>query len=932
MPDEASPTYSAIIDLMTEGHQFILREFGSAARPRVGWSVDPFGHSAGAARLYREMGFDAFGITRMSYLEKNARKLNSSLEVLWRSARSLGEDSDIFTYMMDGMYGSPSEIDYASKQVNADPRLPTYGVDVGQQADAFVSMARTRHIQSGYRTPNLLLPFGNDFQHTNAIHDYMNMDRLVKYVTANSDMYNITVSYGDLYDYVTAVNSADLDWQVAGPNKDFMVYTSAPHEWWSGYFTSRPTLKGAVRAAEATLRNSELLAAQAMQMGLPLNASDLWSKLDRLRQSVAVTQHHDAITGTEQQAVTEDYLKLLAMGLDGAGTSNGAIVGELLSTDPSSSTAMSADLSTLTDAWGNGTNTSAIVVAVSVYNSLGWMVDHPVVLPVNRSDLVVRNASGVLVPSQINPAPSFDPDSTQARFRLFFTIPLPALSGKVLFLSVDPANAVLGQVVSVPAETAITLENDAYALSFAADTGLLANVSNKASRVSAAVKQEFSQYLPATQGTASGAYLFRPASDGMLGVPPCTNDDTFGPPCHNTQLVTFSVADLARNITGAPVLSAITATVYSQSDVYGATPCLVGTADASNRMKAAIQVGRLNNGSNPADSGWGEGLPAYYLFLDDISIPTGSIFGTAEVPVPASSRSQLAFVTIVFPEAFFSSAPVLIASVRTAHCNAGVFTTAITSLSPSSATVAVQLRQMAEGAAWEDSISLDWVASMHTDATADVSSPTSTFQAFTATLSNVSGGHYTQTVDLRNVSNVPTRLDWPLFATVQVDDATLSVTSVDVVMKPRSDSTGYDINIHAPGKVQLPLKVTVNWMSAVPAAVQWNVLADPALPAPLHATRNALVTGPVVNELQQEFRPRYGQSWRLWHHVNGSPDGTGSDFGGLPGHVEIVGDIGPLDVGRELVSRFTTSLVRPLVATTQLRITISLALPCVMVA
>lgn len=57
MPDEAAPTYSAIIDLMTEGHQFILREFGPAARPRVGWSVDPFGHSAGAARLYREMGF-----------------------------------------------------------------------------------------------------------------------------------------------------------------------------------------------------------------------------------------------------------------------------------------------------------------------------------------------------------------------------------------------------------------------------------------------------------------------------------------------------------------------------------------------------------------------------------------------------------------------------------------------------------------------------------------------------------------------------------------------------------------------------------------------------------------------------------------------------------------------------------------------------------
>lgn len=41
MPDEASPTYSAIIDLMTQGHQFILSEFGPDARPRTAWHVDP---------------------------------------------------------------------------------------------------------------------------------------------------------------------------------------------------------------------------------------------------------------------------------------------------------------------------------------------------------------------------------------------------------------------------------------------------------------------------------------------------------------------------------------------------------------------------------------------------------------------------------------------------------------------------------------------------------------------------------------------------------------------------------------------------------------------------------------------------------------------------------------------------------------------------
>ena len=62
MNDEASPTYSAVIDQMTEGHQFVLREFGHAARPTVAWHIDPFGHSASTASLFASMGFDAFGL------------------------------------------------------------------------------------------------------------------------------------------------------------------------------------------------------------------------------------------------------------------------------------------------------------------------------------------------------------------------------------------------------------------------------------------------------------------------------------------------------------------------------------------------------------------------------------------------------------------------------------------------------------------------------------------------------------------------------------------------------------------------------------------------------------------------------------------------------------------------------------------------------
>jgi len=44
MLDEASTFYVDMLDQTTLGHRFIKKEFGKA--PRIGWQIDPFGHSA----------------------------------------------------------------------------------------------------------------------------------------------------------------------------------------------------------------------------------------------------------------------------------------------------------------------------------------------------------------------------------------------------------------------------------------------------------------------------------------------------------------------------------------------------------------------------------------------------------------------------------------------------------------------------------------------------------------------------------------------------------------------------------------------------------------------------------------------------------------------------------------------------------------------
>lgn len=49
MHDEAATHYIDMIDQTTLGHRFIKKEFGVV--PRIGWQIDPFGHSAVQAYL-----------------------------------------------------------------------------------------------------------------------------------------------------------------------------------------------------------------------------------------------------------------------------------------------------------------------------------------------------------------------------------------------------------------------------------------------------------------------------------------------------------------------------------------------------------------------------------------------------------------------------------------------------------------------------------------------------------------------------------------------------------------------------------------------------------------------------------------------------------------------------------------------------------------
>lgn len=122
MHDEAAPHYIDMIDQTTLGHRFIKQEFNLT--PRIGWQIDPFGHSAVQAYLLgaevymflqifvceeakywkplihspfllAQVGFDSLFFGRIDYQDRAKRKDEKSLEVVWRGSKSLGSSAQV---------------------------------------------------------------------------------------------------------------------------------------------------------------------------------------------------------------------------------------------------------------------------------------------------------------------------------------------------------------------------------------------------------------------------------------------------------------------------------------------------------------------------------------------------------------------------------------------------------------------------------------------------------------------------------------------------------------------------------------------------------------------------------------------------------------------------------------------------------------------
>uniref|UniRef100_A0A8C1WF86 Alpha-mannosidase n=1 Tax=Cyprinus carpio TaxID=7962 RepID=A0A8C1WF86_CYPCA len=393
MSDEATTHYSAVIDQMTLGLRFLNDTFGECGRPRVAWHIDPFGHAREHASIFAQMGYDGFFFGRLDYQDKARRMKTKEMEMLWRASESLTPPlADLFTGVLPNGYNPPEGFCWDQScddaPIRDDPDLEDYNVD-----EIVQKFLNASYRQAGfYKANHIIMTMGSDFQYENANLWYKNMDKLIKYVNAlQAKGSKVNVLYSTPSCYLQELNLANLTWPLK--TDDFFPYADDAHDFWTGYFTSRPALKLYERLSNSRLQTCN----QLEVLGGPKSKSGPFGEgdSDTMKRAMGVAQHHDAVSGTEKQHVAYDYARRLATGWAHCEVLVRNSLAILSGSEAPRVFCENLNISVcpLTE--------SSHKFSMNVYNPLGRTVSWPVRLPVNGSVYSVTDANGRAVDSQV---------------------------------------------------------------------------------------------------------------------------------------------------------------------------------------------------------------------------------------------------------------------------------------------------------------------------------------------------------------------------------------------------------------------------------------------------------------------------------------------------------------------------------------------------
>ncbi|KAJ0639216.1 putative alpha-mannosidase [Helianthus annuus] len=533
MHDEAAPHYIDMIDQTTYGHKFIKEQFN--VTPRIGWQIDPFGHSAVQAYLLgAEVGFDSLFFGRIDYQDRAKRKADKHLEVIWRASKTLGSSSQIFAGAFpENVYEPPTSEFYF--EVNADSpivqdNVNLFDYNVEERVNAFVAAALS---QANFtRTNHVMWTMGTDFKYQYAESWFRNMDKFIHYVNKDG---RVNALYSTPSIYTDAKYAETNTWPLK--TDDYFPYASDINAYWTGYFTSRPALKGYVR-----MLSGYYLAARQLEAMKGRNKTG--PTTDYLADALGTAQHHDAVSGTSQQHVANDYAKRLAIGHKEAEKVVAESIACMLSPKPGCASLATnirqCPLLNITNCPPTEADlSSGKKLVVVVYNSLGWKRSDVIRLPVASENLAVYDSNEKEIESQIFPiinesisirnyytaAYTGKPPSSTPKYWLAFTASVPPLGFSTYTISSTkkPASTPVKEEFYTHTgaqKDDIEIGTGNLKLIYSGSEGKLSRYVNSRSAIDASLKQSYSFYagFDGTTGLqASGAYIFRPNGTYPIG-------------------------------------------------------------------------------------------------------------------------------------------------------------------------------------------------------------------------------------------------------------------------------------------------------------------------------------------------------------------------------------------------------------------------------
>lgn len=517
MNDEAATHYNSIIDQMTWGLRRLNDSFGSCGVPKVAWQIDPFGHSREQGSLFAQMYFDGLFFGRLDYQDKDLRLQTKTMEHIWEASANLGPSAHLFTGALYNNYSPPPGFCFDllcdDEPIKDDPRLK--GFNVEKRVSEFIELAKDQ--AQHFATNHILMTMGNDFNYQTASPWFKNLDKLIFYVNQRKQNGSkVNVFYSTPSCYLYALNRANQTWKTK--SDDFLPYASDPHAYWTGYFTSRPSIKRFER-----IGNNKLQVCKQLISLTDLDDFDVTV----LREAMGIIQHHDAVTGTEKQHVTDDYAQTLTEAISSCETATNDAYQRLMvinSTEPPRQIFCNfLNISQCNMTEGNSP------VAVTVYNPLAWPSSIYVRLPVLEKAYKVYGPNGNAVDAQIISIPpsvvSIPGRLSKAKSELVFKADLPPLGYSTYLVRLSQNKQLFKEQRStkVPTVNDSTIENEFVQVVADGKTGLLREM-RFTDGTNLTVNQSFYWYRAMNGNNsqfdfrASGAYIFRPNGTSPISV------------------------------------------------------------------------------------------------------------------------------------------------------------------------------------------------------------------------------------------------------------------------------------------------------------------------------------------------------------------------------------------------------------------------------